>query len=156
MTQEYKSIREWIAEGVKLSDLLGYVDENGNSISQILVTKEGMRVTLCRDGSIKIVRDGHPVATPKPKRLSDEELLRDLLNAARKVGMNEAAGIRISQDTDRQYTLRDAVLDRMKAKGPTRGEVEKRFSSVFWSYEGSRLFREHRAEFLSMFPEGEE
>lgn len=144
MTQKYKSIREWIAEGVKLSDLLGYVDENGNSISQITVTREGMRVTLCRGGFVKIVRDGHLVAPPAPKRLSDEDLL-DEYDSSRFCNVASEVG-----------RLRSQILDRMKAKGPTRGEVEKRFSSVFWSYEGSRLFREHRAEFLSMFPEGEE
>ncbi|MEQ8450639.1 MAG: hypothetical protein RIB97_13220 [Nitratireductor sp.] len=85
---------------------------------------------------------------PKIKSLSDAELLerydgRGLLSSA-----NEA------------YDIRSHILERLKARGPNRGEVKKRL----WDYLNmhqrlcsscapSSEFESTRNDFLSMFPE---
>ncbi len=162
---EYKSIREWIAAGKPLSELLGYVDRNGLAVSEISVNASGTSVVIAHADEMRMVGDMHPVTPPKPKRLSDEELLDEydsgrFCNVASEVGR-----------------LRTQILDRMKGrgdeqlledvegalyKGPTRGEVDKALVPVLDAQRDADAGgdTEHLYEiidaFLSMFPEGEE
>ncbi len=153
---EYKSIREWIAAGKPLSELLGYVDRNGLAVSEISVNASGTSVVIAHADEMRVVGDMHPVALPKPKRLSDEELL------FRYVCFTGEPNGSPAEQADRREEIRHQILDRMKAKGPTRGEVDKALVPVLDAQRDADAGgdTEHLYEtidaFLSMFPEGEE
>lgn len=167
MTQ-YKSIREWIAEGV---DPIGYVDRfRGAVLVSITMDAVASRCILEDDSSEKPERIevslNEAVAPPAPKRLSDEELLRQYSQAC------------VGRTLDTASDLRSQILDRMKGrgdeqlledvegamyKGPTRGEVERRLSDYLPLYErwangavSTEKFCRSQAEFLSIFPEADQ
>lgn len=94
-------------------------------------------------------------------QLSDEELVEKfqctIIDAFMAVERPSAREILIEQ-----FELRTQILERMKAKGPTRGEVERKASLIATkAAEEARGFvttfglGEAFEDLLSMFPEGE-
>lgn len=98
------------------------------------------------------------VAPPAPKRLSDEELVGCL---------EDACVFSVDRSWDDRHEdrriYRSQILERMKQKGPTRGEVDIALEGLLIAQirlleERVSLdqYSEKRSAFLSMFPEGDQ
>ncbi|KFB10372.1 hypothetical protein [Nitratireductor basaltis] len=132
---QFKTIGEWMKLGV---EPIGFLNEDGDVVEAIGLNPKGL--------SIK-------VAPPAQRRLSDEGLLKALIecvSASRMAAIGHDEFRSLVKEADETRTQ---ILQRMK--GPTRGEVRKALGYVLGYRDGTKSREREIANFLSMFPEGE-
>lgn len=146
---EYKTIREWLKEGVVP---IGYMDDEGQTIVKINFNTKTETVELSHhngSGCHASIDTPVPVrvAPPEAGLVSDEKLLE----------MFSETNNSVLRDH-----LRSHILERMKAKGPTRGEVAMRLLDLLDLRDAEAgVFRSSAyggayEAFLSMFPEDDQ
>jgi len=132
---QYKPISEWVAEGKRPVELLGYSTRFGTIITKFVTDKDGEKAVFLDTKTGRLHETFLGITVAPPERVSDEVLLGKFQSAVASEWMADcqSGDNEFSEETNK---LRTQLLERMKSKRPTLGEVAREVTSaeIEWSY----------------------